>query len=202
MKKYKVCPACGVHNNPVYLECLDCEMDLQNVPVVDAQTEQQHIAEDTPEAMVRLCDCGARNPVQARRCTACGEDISMVVPTPDSPRQEEQPHYILSSLDGSFAYEITEGSLIVGRENQWQEYLASKPYVGRRHAILTLDKAGNLTITNCNSTNFTFVNNRMLQVDAAVSLKDGDEIGLGGNGQDGTRQSDAAYFLVRIGPCT
>ena len=30
----------------------------------------------------------------------------------------------------------------------------------------------------------------------------GDEVALGGNQQNGTRQEEAAYFIVRIGSCT
>lgn len=207
MEKYKVCPVCGTHNNPLFLECSDCETDLQNVPVVDesmqriAEQHSEETAVPSPSVpMVRVCDCGAKNPVQARRCSACGEDISIIVPTPDNAPAVQ--HYTLSSLDGTFAYEINEGSTIVGRENEMREYLSSKPYVSRKHAKLELDIAtGILTIKNCNTTNFTFVNNTMISGDASVELKNGDEIGLGGNEQNGSRQPEAAYFLVRIGSC-
>ena len=40
MGKYKVCPVCGAHNNPLLLECSECETDLQNIPVIDEETEQ------------------------------------------------------------------------------------------------------------------------------------------------------------------
>lgn len=208
MEKYKVCPVCGTHNNPLFLECTDCETDLQNVPVVDEEMErvaEQKNSEGSVEAsptasMVRVCDCGAKNPVQARRCSACGEDISMIVPAPDCAPAVHR--YIFSSLDGDFAYEIKEGATIIGRENKMREYLCSKPYVSRKHAELNLDIAtGILSIKNCNATNYTFVNNTMISGDASVELKDGDEIGLGGNEQNGSRQPEAAYFLVRIGSC-
>ncbi len=207
MEKYKVCPVCGTRNNPLLLECPNCETDLQNVPVVDESmehiTEQQ--CEDTtvhsPSVpMVRVCDCGAKNPVQARRCSVCGDDISIIVPTPDNAPAVQC--YMLSSLDGSFSYEISEGATIVGRENEMREYLSSKPYVSRKHAELELNiTTGVLTIKNCNTTNFTFVNNTMISGDASVELKNGDEVGLGGNEQNGSRQPEAAYFLVRIGSC-
>lgn len=208
MEKYKVCPVCGTHNIPLYLECSECEADLQNVPVVDesveqaaAQNDSKPVDTNTTTQMVRVCDCGAKNPVQARRCSACGEEISMIVPTPDTAPAVQQ--YLLSSLDGAFAYEIKEGSTVIGRENEMREYLTSKPYVSRKHAILDLDTASaTLTIKNCNTTNYTFVNNEMISGDIPVKLSDGDEIGLGGNEQNGSRQAEAAYFYVRIGSCT
>ena len=208
MEKYKVCPVCGTHNNPLFLECSDCETDLQNVPVVDEEMErvaEQQNSEGAVEPshtapMVRVCDCGVKNPVQARRCSACGEDISMIVPTPDCAPAVQR--YMFSLLDGDFACEIKEGVTIIGRENEMREYLSSKLYVSRKHAELNLDvAAGILSIKNCNTTNYTFVNNTMISGDASVELKDGDEVGLGGNEQNGSRQPEAAYFLVRIGSC-
>lgn len=208
MEKYKVCPVCGTHNNPLFLECADCETDLQNIPVVDEELERvaeqqndKRAAEPSPTSpMVRVCDCGAKNPVQARRCSACGEDISMIVPTPDGASAVQR--YIFSSLDGDFAYEIKEGVTVIGRENEMREYLSSKPYVSRKHAELNLDiAAGVLSIKNCNTTNYTFVNNTMISGNASVELEDGDEVGLGGNEQNGSRQPEAAYFQVRIGSC-
>lgn len=213
MEKYKVCPVCGTHNNPLFLECSDCEADLQNVLVIDESMEQaiQNNEQSTDVApgsvpMVRVCDCGVKNSVQARRCSACGEDISMIVPSPDiTPTEDTIPavkQYTLSSLDGQFAYEVQNGITIIGRENEMREYLLSKPYVSRKHAELNLDvSSGILTIKNCNTSNYTFVNNSMISGDTSVELKDGDEVGLGGNQQNGSRQPEAAYFLVRIGSC-
>lgn len=207
MGKYKVCPVCGAHNNPLLLECSDCETDLQNVPVVDEEMERvnslNNQSPSEPAAkgrMVRVCDCGVKNPVQARRCAACGEDISTVIPTPDMAVTLQK--YMFSSLDGAYAYELKEGITVIGRENEMQEYLSSKTYVSRKHAELMLDTASDkLTIKNCSTTNYTFVNNKMISGDVCIELKDGDEIGLGGNEQNGSRQLEAAYFIVRIGTC-
>lgn len=204
MDKFKICPVCGAKNNPQFLECSECEADLQNVPVADDSAERIGPAADTPSdpvTMVRVCDCGAQNPVHLRVCSVCGEDISMIVPTAQT---ESAPcRYVLSSLDGAYAFEVTEGTTVIGREHEMREYLASKPYVSRKHAVLTLDSAnGTLRIQNCNTTNYTFVNNEMLSADGSTDLKDGDEIGLGGNVHNGTRQNEAAYFTVRIGECT
>ena len=209
VEKYKICPVCGTRNNPLFLECSECETDLQNVPVVDeamehnsSQSNEQGLDVSSCSVMIRVCDnCNTKNPVQARRCSSCGEDISMIIPTPDAAPTVLQ--YMLSSLDGSYAYEVNEGSTVIGREHEMREYLSSKPYVSRRHAELVLNLVdGTLTIQNCNTTNYTFVNNEMISGDTCLELKDGDEIGLGGNEQNGSRQEEAAYFMVRIGSCT
>jgi len=203
MEKYKICPGCGHHNNPLLLECAECEADLQNVPVVDdtlnAGTGVSGAAAKAAQ-MVRICDCGVKNPANARRCSACGEDISMNLPVPEE--ENTKIGYVLASLDGSYAYEIQEGITAIGRTGQMGEYLKNHIYVSRVHAQLKLDpEAGELAIRSHGATNFTFVNNTMIEEDTWVALKDGDEVVLGGNGTDGTRQSDAAYFLVRIGGC-
>ncbi|MGN1108725.1 MAG: FHA domain-containing protein [Oscillospiraceae bacterium] len=53
-------------------------------------------------------------------------------------------------------------------------------------------------MTNLSTTNFTYVNN--VRISSRQELHDGDEIGLGGNSAEGTRQEGAAYFTVRICP--
>ena len=208
MKKYKICPVCGAHNNPLFLECADCETDLQSVPVTDEASEalvNPPQPEPTQPEMVRICDCGAKNPVQARRCSACGEDISTVMPTPDTETaaEPEPPCCVLASLDGSYAYDIPEGTTLIGRENEMKEHLADKPYVSRTHGELIRDpETGAVSIRGKNATNGIFINNRRIGGEDTVTLNDGDEVALGGNQQNGTRQEEAAYFIVRIGSCT
>ncbi len=200
MEKYKICPACGAHNNPMFLECSECETDLQNIPVVDEASEESATHAPLPhESMIRICeDCGVHNPAQARQCAGCGEDISMIIPTPE---QAVTLRFILASLDGEYAYDICEGTTIIGREHEMAAYLESHLYVSRRHAELTLH-GGILSVKNCSTTNFTYVNNQLLSGDATQILQDGDEIGLGGKVQNNSRQEQAAYFTVRICPCT
>ena len=57
-------------------------------------------------------------------------------------------------------------------------------------------------VFNFSKTNYTYINNVKIEDDNPKELKDGDEIGLGGNSQNGQRQNEAAYFVIRIGSCT
>lgn len=206
MQKYKICPACQTKNEPTLLECIVCEADLTRVKITDEESEQMHREDAAPAsaqpAMVRLCDCGKKNPPNARKCSACGEDISDITPSPDT-APEAGPvqtvlSYTLSSLDGQYAYALTAGETIVGRENSMGDYLAARSYVSRAHAKFTLEN-GELYIENLSGTNYTFVNNQ--KIAAKTKLEDGDELGLGGTSTNGRRQNDAAYFLVRIVQC-
>lgn len=208
MSKYKICPSCKTKNDPTLLECLNCEADLTRVKITDEETEkmlqENAAAPAAPEKtkMVRVCDCGAKNPPNARKCGSCGEDISDITPTSDSAADTEpapdRPTYIFSSLDGQYAHRLTVEDAVVGREHLMSEYLASKSYVSRSHARLTVEN-GNLYIENLSRTNYTFVNNKKIQV--RTRLEDGDELGLGGTNINGECQAEAAYFLVRIEPC-
>lgn len=205
MEKYKICPSCKTKNAPALLECINCEADLTGVKVTDEVTEKM-IEENAaaqavtmPWKMVRVCDCGEKNPVNARKCKTCGEDISDITPTPDSNEEDvEISSFVLSSLDGQFAYKVASDDITIGRENTMGEYLSVKSYVSRAHARVTREN-NELYIENLSSTNFTYVNNK--KITEKAKLRDGDEIGLGGTNLNGKRQEQAAYFLVRIGQC-
>ena len=206
MEKYKICPACGKHNTSTMLECLFCETDLTGVRILDQETEEmlnqpvEPAVDEHPGDMVRVCEeCGAINRVSDRKCTGCGEDISDIVPTPRA-GEEQSVHCILSSIDGTYAFELTENETTIGRESAMKEYLRSKMFVSRIHAKIIKDN-NTLSITNLSSTNYTFVNNERLSGDKHP-LQDGDEIGLGGCVLNGERQENAAFFVVRIGTCT
>lgn len=80
-----------------------------------------------------------------------------------------------------------------------KEYLSSKSYVSRNHAEITISD-GKLIIKNLSKANGTYVNNNKLD-DELNELHDGDELSLGGCVVNGSRQTNAAYFFVRIGTC-
>lgn len=163
MQKYKICPSCHSKNEPTLLECFNCEADLTRVKITDEETEKmlEENAEAAPcqsekPAMVRVCECGERNPSNARKCKACGEDISDITPTPDGV-QENAPvntrTFVLSSLDGKYAYKVAGGETVIGRENAMGDYLATKSYVSRAHAKITLENTS-LYIENLSGTNY------------------------------------------------
>lgn len=212
MQKYKICPSCGAKNDPVLMECLTCEADLTRVKITDEENEKNAEESRAIEkvSMVRICDCGEQNPANARKCKACGEDISDVTPEPsaesvhsdenktEQKEERKAPAYVLSTPDGKYAYNMAEGEVIVGRENVMNEYLIAKSYVSRIHAKLSLQN-GVLFVENLSNTNYTYVNNRKI-LEKTV-LEDGDELGLGGINIGGKYQREAAYFIVRICPC-
>ncbi len=223
MAKYRICPNCGTKNRPSLLFCEKCGSDsLEYEKIIDdsvapkvvEQPRETTAANNAGNAvkMVRICDCGTHNPVNVRKCSNCGEDISFITPVneleqPGNPSGQEsnqnqgnEVRYVLSTLDGEYAYEITENITVIGRECSMNQYLASKKYVSRRHAEL-LRENGKIYIKNLSSTNYTYINNDKIEDQKYVELKDGDELGLGGKIVNDERQNDAAYFMVRVGTC-
>lgn len=198
MEKFKICPVCGMHNKPNMIECIGCETDLTSVKATDEATEQAKItaqentSENVEEKYVRICDCGCINSATAKKCVECGEDISDIAPILQSVNNTCK--YVMTSLDGEYAYEIKDGTAILGRENEMKEYLADKTYVSRQHAKITKED-DKVYIENLSNTNFTFVNNQ--KITGKTELHIDDEIGLGGNETNGSRQSEAAYLILR-----
>lgn len=198
MEKFKICPVCGMHNKPNMIECIGCETDLTSVKATDEATEQVKItaqkntSENVEEKYVRVCDCGCINLATAKKCVECGEDISDIAPILQS--ENNICKYVMTSLDGEYAYEIKDGTAILGRENEMKEYLADKAYVSRQHAKIMKD-GDKVYIENLSNTNFTFVNNQ--KIAEKTELHVDDEIGLGGNETNGSRQSGAAYLILR-----
>lgn len=200
MLKYKICPSCNTKNEPTLLECLTCEADLTRVKITDDETEkmlEENAATQSQEQvkLIRVCDCGAHNPSNARKCSSCNEDISDITPSLETDEDDCKKTFVLSSLDGQYAYKITADEITVGRENAMSDYLSAKSYVSRSHAKLVIENE-ELYAENLSNTNFTYINNK--KVIEKVKLEDGDEIGLGGNNLNGKCQSEAAYFIVRI----
>lgn len=198
MEKFKICPVCGMHNKPNMIECLGCETDLTSVKATDEETEKAK--NDTPESAVsklqeeyvRICDCGCINAPTAKKCSECGEDISDIAPTLNMQRNECT--FVMTSVDGTYVFEIKDGEVLIGREHEMKEYLMSKPYVSRQHAKL-IKEADKVFIENLSGTNYTFVNNQ--RIAERTELKLDDEIGLGGNEVNGKRQDEAAYLVLR-----
>lgn len=202
LEKYKICPACGEHNPPSLLECRTCETDLTGIKVMDSAMEQQEAeakkqaagaSDGSTPALVRVCECGACNPPQARKCRECGEDISDIIPTA-SMQEEETFSYTLKAVDDDYSVTLDQPVCIIGRESELKDYLGSKMFVSRQHAKLTI-AAGTVLIENLSNTNRTFINNAVISGTEPTPLMDGDEIGLGGMEINGERQKEAAYFL-------
>ena len=204
LEKFKICPACGEHNNSSRFECNKCETDLTGVKIVDEailQSNQNAPTDDVASSnnngeLVKSCDCGVANPPQSRKCTACGEDISDIRPKLRENKKNKM-RYSLHSIDNEFSFSFDKPITIIGREAEMKEYLSAKLYVSRQHSKFTITEGG-VFIENIKATNSTFINNLPIPCDVPVLLKEGDEIGMGGKVINGNRQDEAAYFVFML----
>ena len=187
-------------NSPAVLECVECGNDLMGVRIVDEtfleeqkKTETEMVSAQTSD-LVRVCDCGAENELSARKCSACGEDISDVI---HSSKKLRKLRTSFVSFDDAVKLELTcPSEHIIGRENELSEYLSAKSFVSRRHAKLTVTSEG-VFIENLSKANGTYINNEKIDDGKAYKLCVHDEVGLGGFVNQNGRQELAAYFVVR-----
>jgi ribosomal protein L40E len=197
LEKFKICPACGEHNHPSMLECQKCETDLTGTKVVDSDVDSEEPIAPVPcckePTLMKICECGAKNPPQSRKCSQCGEDISNIRPIEVSDANTSK-HPMLRAIDGNFSFSLKTPISIIGREADMKDYLSKKLYVSRNHAQFTIAN-GNVYIENMSKTNYTFINNILISSEQPTLLVNGDEIVLGGKIINGSRQEDAAYFI-------
>lgn len=202
MDKFKICPVCHAKNSPAVLECVECANDLMGVRIVDEifLEEEKGIEPETGSVqtsdLVRVCDCGTENEPSTRKCSACGEDISDVIPTLRR-INTEPPNLLFISFDDAVKLKLIYPSEhIIGRENELAEYLSAKSFVSRRHAKLKVTSEG-VFIENLSKANGTYINNEKIDDGKSYKLHVHDEVGLGGFVNQNGRQELAAYFVVR-----
>jgi len=194
--KYKLCP-CGHQCKPSLSTCPKCRRNIINIPITDdeANKEEKPPQSEQEESggFIRICeDCDTKNKSNARKCVNCGEDISYIEPVPTTFSTDS---YELVSICGNFKFDIIKPVYIIGRENEFSGYLATKPFASKTHARITI-LDNRIYLTDTGSTNGTYINNGRIEKNTPVLLNDGDEIGLGGNKNGGNYQEKAAYFKV------
>lgn len=101
---------------------MSCEADLTGVKITDEETERMNaanaVAQTEPaKKMVRVCECGAKNAPNARKCSSCNEDISDITPTPDDEEEPASITFVLSSLDGQYAYKVIADEVMPAPNN-------------------------------------------------------------------------------------
>ena len=198
--KFKICPKCQNQCKPALSVCPVCRRSIISVPVTDDEVAiqvSQPVKEETT-GTVRVCEeCRTKNKPNARICENCGEDISDVEPTTASALAPQSvanaTNDYLASIDGKYRFVIKNAVHILGRNNEFGDYLASKPFVSGTHAKITKN-GGLIYITDMGSTNGTFINNTRVNAQVPVLLNDNDEIGFGGNSNN--YQDKAAYFRI------
>ena len=199
--KYKLCPICRYKCKPSDPECPDCGTDITVVPITDEANKEtskeeatQPVIEESGE-FIRICDsCDTENKSNARKCKNCNEDIGHIAPVLS---RADADVYELTSIDGKFRFDIVKPLYVLGRTNEFSEYLSAKPFVSGTHAKIIKESDNRVCLIDVGSTNGTYINNKRIEKDSPVFLAENDEIGLGGNKNNGHYQEKAAYFIFK-----
>lgn len=204
-KQYRICPNCNMWNDVRAIECISCGTDLMNVKPVtkeNASKGNQSTGKTSSAKGKKCTECGHINPPQARKCEKCKEDLSDVkiieIEVDKQDQNTKSAAYEFITAEGNDRFDVPEGQteLILGREGFLSGYLSGKMYVSRQQAAIVLQE-DHFLIRNLSRTNPTFVENRELENGKEYSFPLGKEIGLGGKVINGTRQSQAAYLILR-----
>ena len=206
INSYKICPECGHKNSLEFIECEKCEADLASVKVtlvddskVVVETKVLEEAIDTKPKLTKVCpSCNHSNLANAKICEKCNFDLTLVIAT--LPTSKDEKVIKLVSDDNLCEIKIDSNYILIGRSLSKYPYLQTKGCVSRRHIKLTYFN-GKLEIKNCeradiNRPVITYVNDKLLGENEKMVLKDGDEIGLGG--ENTNKYEFAAYFKVII----
>ena len=209
INSFKICPECGHHNPLSFIECEKCEADLQGVKVtlVDdskpkevevKKEESQTVVEEKPKLIKTCPSCNHVNKANAKVCEKCNFDLTLVIASVNT--QSKTNEIKLVSDDNKCTINIDSNYILIGRNMAKYPYLHDKGCVSRRHIKLTYFNE-KLEIKNCepadiNRPVITYVNDKLLGENEKIVLKDGDEIGLGG--ENTNKYEFAAYFKVVI----
>lgn len=181
------------------------------VSIEPEQTRNERVSE--PEVQLqsyRLCDCGHRNPTSLRKCERCGESLAGIditeeqiaaeqpaktVSSPTRVNENLNPSISMVSQDGGLRLPLTQGTMIIGRNNMGSPYLSQKMYVSGTHASITVE-GDEISIIDLNSTNGTFLNGIKIVPGNKTIVNPGDVVGLGGNQ---VTQTSAAFLTFTKG---
>ena len=223
--RVKICPHCG-HINPYYSsECEDCNADLIDVPISEAQATQPEPDDLTnsqdpstldgpselelkPEPSVepqpksfskpmRYCPkCGREYPFSFSKCEDCGSHLLI-----RSKKQDALKRLIIRSEDGMAELELEEGTnAVIGRAEKLAKYLEEKTYVSGRQIRITVE-SGLVYIEHIGKTNPTLIGDHELEYGKPYMVKPGELITLGGRIGQGYSPK-VGYFRIVEGEDT
>lgn len=191
----KVCPDCKTENEDVAEYCRDCGVDLTSVEVkYDADVVVEEVAADESDAAEESEDqSGEAMELEAAEDlsaeVASDDDVSDVADeSVESAADEDQiegPYLVVVTTGDKIP--LTKPEMVIGREDPISNIfpdIDTTPFggleggVSRKHARL-IESAGQYSIEDLNSTNYTLVNKEKQEPSAARPLVAGDEIRLG-----------------------
>lgn len=139
--------------------------------------------DDSGETLKRCPGCGALGIVKDI-CAVCGYNTAAKIPAqkPDSPelvlQEEKVENAFLEHCDDGEIIPVDKFPFRMGRLTDNTEYTTFSAVVSRKHAELTHENS-QYYISDKNSTNGTFINNKKIKSSEKVALNDSDVFTLG-----------------------
>lgn len=183
---------CGTELGPVDLLCPSCGRPRPRASPLSGRTRPPApVGDDTQPASYQpvppdpgefpsgdrdddpaACACGHRdNAPGSIICIACGTPLT----ASPQPGGATSRRYRLLAPWGALRLEGSETD--IGRETgPFAEQLAGHPTVSRRHATLRVTSSGRLHVIDHNSSNGTFKNDRRIEANIPVELRDRDTV--------------------------
>ncbi|MBT5873183.1 MAG: FHA domain-containing protein [Candidatus Latescibacteria bacterium] len=191
----KVCPDCNTENEDVVEYCKDCGVDLTAVEVKhEADAEVEETPASTSDA-AEVSDDQSGDAIELEVGEDLDADVSTdenasdvadeLVEVADDGEQLEGPYLVVVTTGDKIP--LTKPEMVIGREDPISNIfpdIDTTPFggleggVSRKHAKL-IESAGQYSIEDLNSTNYTLVNKEKQEPSAARPLVAGDEIRLG-----------------------
>lgn len=142
MNMYRLCPNCGWKNPPDELFCVQCMVDISDVPIVDQKSPDNSIVQDTAEKEEKI-------------------ELSLETTVESS---------FLVLRGPGFELRVSNGA-IVGRLKRGKEFLGEYTTVSRQHARF-FKRDGQWYVEDLNSTNGTYVNGFKIDREHPIKLGD------------------------------
>ncbi|MBQ9358123.1 MAG: FHA domain-containing protein [Abditibacteriota bacterium] len=196
MEKYKICPDCGARNDVERRTCPECGASLMNVAATDDETEERVKQQQEPPreatvsdepSLVRLCDCGHRNPAAARKCEKCGAPLTSADISSAAGRK-----CALLLADGT-RFPIT-GKTVIGRSFALGDRLSGINTVSRRHGEAEPAPEG-LYVRDLDSANGTWTGGKRID-GKGMLLHDGAVLVLAYNPADKSEPQKTAFYIT------
>ena len=195
----KICPVCNTQNEDEVEYCKDCGADLTAVEAILEQEESAEEAEPVeaaPAAPSEVAPEEAEDVVEVAEEEAeeiaeieAGEAEEAIEVTDEAAAEEEEsitgPYLVVVSTGDKIP--LTKPEMVIGREDPISNIfpdIDTTPFggleggVSRKHAKL-IESAGQYSIEDLNSTNYTLVNKEKQEPSTPRQLAAGDEIRLG-----------------------
>jgi hypothetical protein len=178
-----MCSICGTENLDAETLCKSCDHLLADGGAAPAD---EPVAAAPPSGLGRCPVCHAEVPDPSNIvCVECLEPLRPVSSGGAQPRTRRETNAVRLMFSGRQPVDVPQaGSVLLGRDPEISPVagvFADADNVSRRHASVGVEADGSAWVRDENSTNGTFVNDKIVPRGRTVSLGHGDRLRIASN---------------------